>query len=77
MRVAFPVELTADDRDRLARAAARLQHLIDAANKFVAEVVEPPVRGSPIAKAYEVDRREAFDIANHLLFATQDTFGRS
>lgn len=72
MRGTFPVELAPEEQEHLASATARLQRLLDAADKFVADVIETPVPGSPIAKAYEVDRRDAFDIANHLLFATQD-----
>jgi hypothetical protein len=50
----------------------RTNHLVQAADKWLAYVMDPPMPGSPMAYAYTQQEREAFDFGYSLLYAVQD-----
>jgi hypothetical protein len=66
------IQATPEETELLHRAVTRLQRLLDASDKFVQEVVAPPVPDSAISRAYRDDEREAFDLAYGLLFTAED-----
>jgi hypothetical protein len=54
------VELPAEERAALQEVTARVARQLRASERFLGEVVEPPVPGSPIAEAFANGRRDEF-----------------
>jgi hypothetical protein len=66
------IQMTDDEKGALQFAADKLATVLGASEKFVADVVEPPVPGSRIDLAYKADLRDAYDAANLLILAAED-----
>jgi len=66
------IEMTEQEKAALEFAANKLALVLGASEKFVTEVVEPPVPGSRIDLAYDADLRDAYDAANLLIVAAED-----
>lgn len=66
------IEMTDDEKAALQYSADRLATVLGASEKFVADVVEPPVPGSRIDLAYTAGLRDAYDAANLLILAAED-----
>jgi hypothetical protein len=50
----------------------RTDRLVKAADRWLSDVMEPPMKGSPMAHAYAQRQREAFDFGYSLLYSVQD-----
>jgi hypothetical protein len=50
----------------------KLVRVVDDTIDFVFDSIDPPVPGSPHARATEADLRDAYDYAGHLIYATHD-----
>jgi len=68
-------EVSNDEMALLDHVLERLDRVLTAADRFVPEVAEPPVDGSPLAVASATTERDAFDLARLLLVAAGDHLG--
>jgi hypothetical protein len=64
--------MTPDEQGAFLKSIEHVRRIVNAHDTFVRYVAEPPKADSAIARAYETHRRDAFDLAELLLFAAGD-----
>lgn len=63
---------TAKEQAALNAVGETLIRIVDGTIDFVFDSIDPPAPGSPLARATQVDLRDAYDYAGHLIYATHD-----